>query len=365
MAGQDFIRHFSEQTRQDDKFNFKPKIRGNWRLFLVPLGLAVFLTLLLIVAAPILTPHWQEIKNSSAQIASAIYLSNPSTTDLPAVANETGKTTKPINFLLLGEAGQGYDAPDLTDTILVAHFLPDQNKIYLFSLPRDLLVKIPSGDTWTKLNTLYAFAKNNKNHEFDLIIQAAQNITGLTIDHYVLVDLNTVKDLVDTLGGVNVMVKKDIYDTTYPGPNHSYQTFSIQAGWRYLDGETALKYIRSRHSEHGDFDRIERQQQILQALKQKVLTLNFWDLPTFLKIFDTVASRIKTDMGLWQIKDYWDKIKDIGAQNIIKTDLENPELVITGQTILGGVNASIVQPRTGLENYEEIQKYIINTIANN
>lgn len=219
-------------------------------------------------------PQWHDLKNYKPE-----ELGNQRTTlafwnaRLPA---------EPTNFLLLGAAGEGNDAPDLTDTILVARIEPIKQKIYLFSLPRDLWVKIPTDNKgFIKLNTLYSLNKKNTGHEFDLIKQKAQDITGLTIDHYVFVNLTAVKETVDILGGVNVLVKENILDTSYPGPNHGYQTFQITAGWRYLDGETALKYIRSRHSPGGDFDRIARQQEILQALKQKVVKLNFWHIGTF------------------------------------------------------------------------------------
>jgi len=298
---------------------------------------------------------------------------------------------EPVNFLLLGAPGRGNDAPDLTDTILLARLDSVKNKIYLFSLPRDLLVKIPDSENYTKFNALYAFNKSRtflqkfnpvdsteKNNattetagnlekvrdEFDSLIKKTQDITGLTIDHYIFVDLQTVQQLVDIFGGVNVLVQKDILDTAFPGPNHSFQTFTIKSGWRYLDGATALKYMRSRHSAAGDFDRTARQQEILQALKQKILALNFWDVGKFMEIYNTLSSNIKSDLNLWQIKDYWGKIKNIPGENVIKTELNNQNLLINRQIDLGGERAAVVQPKAGVENYEEIKKYIANIIAN-
>jgi LCP family protein required for cell wall assembly len=274
------------------------------------------------------------------------------------------KQTENLTFLLLGAAGEGNDAPDLTDTILLAYYVPTQEKIFLFSLPRDLLVKIPDGDNYTKLNALYAINKKSAGHEFDLILQKAQEISGLTINHYVLVDLQVVEKIVDALGGVNVLVKEDIKDESFPGPNHSYQTFELPAGWRYLNGQTALKYIRSRHSVGGDFDRIVRQQEILGALKQKVLALNFWDLGTLFNTYQTLANNIKTDLGLWKIQDLWQDIKDIPGENIIKNELTDENLLTTGSAIFGEETASIVKPQAGVENYDEIKNYIQSIISN-
>jgi LCP family protein required for cell wall assembly len=342
-----------------------------WQFIFVALAILGALALILGLSAG-RKPQWREIKSASTkekpaylkadQLDAAAGFGGVVTNIISESEQETIAGDQQINFLVLGAAGQGYDAPDLTDTILVASFEADSQKMFLFSLPRDLLVKIPGQETWTKLNALYAINKNNKGHEFDLIKQKVQEITGLAVAHYVLVDLTTVKEIVDTLGGINVMVEKDLLDTSFPGLNHSYQTFEIKAGWRYLDGETALKYIRSRHSQRGDFDRIARQQQVLQTIKQKILSLNFWDISTFVKIFEMITSRIKTDLSFWQMKEFWDKMKGIAGQNVIKTEIDNAELVETGQTNLGGVQASVVRPRAGLENYQEIIKYVANAI---
>lgn len=265
---------------------------------------------------------------------------------------------EPENFLLLGAPGQGNDAPDLTDTILVASFDSAKNKIFLFSLPRDLLVKIPDSQNYTKLNALYAFNKKNTNQEFNSLIKKTEEITGLKINHYIFVDLETVKNVVDILGGVNILVQKDIVDEKFPGPNNSFQTFEIKAGWRYLDGTLALKYIRSRHSADGDFDRIARQQEVLQALKQKALTLNFWDLKKVIEIYQTLSANIKTDLSLWQIQNYWQEIKELPGENIVRNELASRDFFTGGQMLLGNELASIIKPTAGVENYGEIKSYI-------
>lgn len=299
--------------------------------------------------------RWQEIKNGPNEPA-------------PNQVRLDGQTLLPnndsVNFLLLGAPGAGNDAPDLTDTIIIAHFNPNKNKIYLFSIPRDLLVKMPDSDYYTKINSLYARNKNNIGHEFDAIRQTAAEITSLAIDHYVFIDLSVLKNAIDTLGGINVMVKKDIADTKFPGPNHSYQTFEIKAGWRYLDGETALKYARTRHEGAGDFDRIERQQEILQAIKQKILGLRFWNFSAYWQLYNDFSKNIKTDLGLWQLKNYYESTKSIPGENLIKSDLESSGLFTTGSMNLGGETASIVKPVAGVGNYDEIRKFIKNIINN-
>jgi len=316
------------------------------------LGMAAWLLFTAEVRS-IFQPRVIEISsNSQKEITPA------SDNNLPGLTPLDKKSGPTVNFLLLGAPGQGNDAPDLTDTILLARLDEKQNKIFLFSLPRDLLVKIPGSENYTKLNALYAFNKNNAGHEFDSLITKAQEITGLAIDHHVFVDLQAVKQLVDVFGGVNIMVAEDIIDPSFPGANHSFTTFTIQAGWRYLDGETALKYMRTRSSLAGDFDRTARQQEVLQALKQKVLTLNFWDIGKFLDIYNALSRNIKSDLNLWQIKNYWDRIKNIPGTDVAKNELGKADLLISGQANLGGTTASILQPKAGIENYGEIREYI-------
>lgn len=309
----------------------------------------------LIIGQFIFPSSWREIKNTT-EVKQFFVL--PDEQEKMIWPPEQSSEKRTVNFLLLGTAGEGYEAPDLTDTILVARFQPARQTVYLFSLPRDLLVKIPDKSGYTKINALYALTKSDPEHKFDSIRKIAQEITGLPIDHYVFVDLTTVKNLVDVLGGVNVLVPQDILDTQFPGPNRSFQTFEIKAGWRYLDGETALKYLRTRHSPAGDFARIERQQEILQALKQKILSLDLWQIGTFFDILNTVTSRLKTDLTLWQIKDYWLAVKDIPGGNLIKIEINNTNLLTGGQAVLGDEVASVLYPKAGPDNYEEIKKFI-------
>ena len=279
------------------------------------------------------------------------------------ISNQEKNTKSPVNFLILGAAGPGYEGSDLTDTILVARFDPAAEKLFLFSLPRDLLVSIPGSKNFTKINALYAYAKDNKD-EFEWIRQKTQEMrkdAGLKPHHHILVNLTAVKELVDIFGGLNIQVKEDIVDTQFPGPNFNYQTFEIKSGWRFMDGETVLKYVRSRHSEGGDFDRVARQQQVIQTLKQKILGLHFWNIEEYIDIYDAISKNIKTNMGIWEIKDYWEDIKDLPGEDIIKNEISR-NLVTTGQLNFSGSMASVIIPKMGIEKYDEIEEYIANTI---
>ncbi len=274
---------------------------------------------------------------------------------------KTEKDESPINILVLGRPGQGYAGQNLTDTIILAHLEPADQKVVLVSLPRDLLVRIPgtqsdSGAGLTKINALY----NLKGIEG--LKGKIKEITGLTVDHHVLIDLVVAEEIITLVDGLNVYVPQDIYDPYFPGPNYTYQTFNLAAGWRYLDGPTTLKYIRTRYtSPNGDFDRMARQQQIIQLLKQKVLGLNLlWDLPTYLKIFSSLRDHIETDLGLFEMTSLWQFAKKIDHNQIISLVIDKKEtnLLTGGLVPFGQQMASVVYPKAGQGNYEAVQEYI-------
>jgi len=260
----------------------------------------------------------------------------------------------PFNVLALGRPGQGYSGSNLTDTIILFHFRPAEKKAVLISLPRDLLVQTPNYST--KINALYQISG------IEELEKKVEEITGLSVDYHLLIDLMVVEEIINLVDGLNVYVPQDINDPFFPGPGDSYQPFSLKSGWRYLDGKTALRYIRTRYtSPNGDFDRMARQQQVLYLLKTKVLSLNpLWDLPTYLKIFDSLRDRIETDLKIWQIKSLWQVAKEIGADQInhIVIDKKETNLLIGDQVMLNNQKASVVYPRAGLKNYEEIKKYV-------
>ncbi|MBL7155126.1 MAG: LCP family protein [Candidatus Portnoybacteria bacterium] len=264
------------------------------------------------------------------------------------------------NILVLGRPGKGYSGGNLTDTIILVHLESVEKKATLISLPRDLLVEISYQKGLTKINSLYNLVG------IEGLKEKIEEITDLSVDHHILVDLTVVKEIIGLVDGINVYVPQDINDPYFPGPNYTYQTFILKAGWRYLDSQTALKYIRTRYtSPNGDFDRMARQQQIIRLLKQKVLTLNpLWNFPTYLKIFNTLKSHIQTDLGLIEMKSFYQTAQEIEIDQIthLVIDKKRTDLLIGGQVMLGQQLASVVYPKTGQGNYSEIKEYIQKTI---
>jgi LCP family protein required for cell wall assembly len=113
----------------------------------------------------------------------------------------------------------------------------------------------------------------NKTKDLDIAAKALSSklteMTSIETPYYALVDFNGFSELINKVDGIDVYIPKKVYDSTYPGPNYSYTTFSINSGQQHLDGVTALKYARSRHSS-SDFSRSQRQQLILKGLLTKL-----------------------------------------------------------------------------------------------
>ncbi|MFC1701047.1 LCP family protein [Patescibacteria group bacterium] len=294
----------------------------------------------------------------------------PTTQNIINEPNDVNVFTKPPqkknisinikNILILGRPGQGHSGSNLTDTIILAHLNPNKNKSILISLPRDLIIQAPKTKELLKINSLYTLTN------IETLKSKIQEITGLTIDRYIVFDLNVAETIINLVDGLNVFVPQDIYDPYFPGPNYTYDPFSLKAGWRYLDGRNVLRYARTRYtSPNGDFDRMYRQQQVIRLLEQKILDLNpLWDFPTYIKIFNTLKNNILTDLNISEMNSIWQIAKNSRSENIetIVIDENQTNLLAGGMIPLGEVNAYVIWPKAGKWNYNDIIKYIQETI---
>jgi len=263
-----------------------------------------------------------------------------------------------VNFLFLGIPGESNPAPKLTDTILIINSTPKAENPVGISIPRDLLVKYPSANWQTKINALY------QKGGIETIKTAISEITGLESNYYLVLDLEGVKKLIDKLDGIDINIEENIYDPKFPAQYNSYEVFSLKKGLQHLDGETALKYIRTRNQPQGDFSRIKRQQQVISALKNKILSLNFfWNFPKILGLWRILEQNSSTNIGLTDIRYAWNLIKKANLDEIEFNTIA-PPLVISSTATLGDETASVLIPKLGLNNYSEIKEYINKLITN-
>ena len=191
----------------------------------------------------------------------------------------------------------------------------------MISIPRDLWIQIPNLSQEMKINNLYAL--ENKGRTFlkatdsNLISQKAEEITGLKIDHTVILELEGFGKLIDAIGGIDIWLEQDIFDPQLVNPHNPSEIFHLAAGWRHLDGDTAIKFVRTRYAPEGDFNRMQHQQLIIAALKDKLSKLaDIWNLMTWLKIWQSLNNHFIVDLdfnALWQI---FNLVKDISADQI-------------------------------------------------
>jgi len=174
----------------------------------------------------------------------------------------------------------------------------------MLSIPRDLYVDIP-GYGQARINSAYAYGEQAGIGGLALAQQAVSSLLGISIQHAVLLDFHAFVTLIDTIGGVDVEVPYAISDPTYPDSGTGYDPFYLSAGQHHMDGATALKYVRTRATLGGDFDRIARQQQMALAVRDRITHLD--QLPTLIaaspQLWATLQSSFETNLTLGEIVD--------------------------------------------------------------
>ncbi|MDP2691593.1 MAG: LCP family protein [bacterium] len=235
------------------------------------------------------------------------------------------------NILILGNGGGDHDGADLTDTIIVASLDNEKKSLSMLSIPRDLWVDIP-GYGSSRINKIFENLKAEYNEEeaLDILKETIENITNVSIPYYAKIDFAGFEEIIDTLGGIDIEVEKSIYDTAYPTPEGGYEIFELDAGLQHLDGETALKYARSRHST-SDFDRAARQHKIMSAIKQKVQESNLISSPLKVKkLFENFSDHLATNMLISEMISLASFFKSLDQDKIVSAVIKDNDLLDEG-----------------------------------
>lgn len=236
-----------------------------------------------------------------------------------------GETESRINFLLLGIGGPGHEGAYLADLIILISFNPFSKEIASLSLPRDLYVPVPKYG-WRKINNAYALGELNSGQGGELISQTISNILNLPIHYWVSLDFEGFKNLVDKLGGIRVYIERSFIDYQYPAPFHKYQTVSFKQGWENMNGERALKFVRSRYGTNGegsDFARSQRQQKVLLTTKDKIFSFpTLIHSERIIEISRTLGKSLKTNLLPWEIIHLINLGKSIKKEKITRKVLE-------------------------------------------
>jgi len=293
----------------------------------------------------------------------------------PSLKKGIPKSENPsINILFLGVVGEGSRGAFLSDTIFVININPAREQITVISMPRDLWVKIPDGSTGIKINGIYALENKDKRfsqaNSYDLIKEKTEDITGLFINYIVILDLKGLEKLTDALGGIDIWLEKDVIDPDLVNPHNPSEIFHLPAGWRHLDGALLIKFIRTRYAPEGDFYRIQHQQQIVAALKNKLTKLaDLWNLITWLKIWQSLSGHFISNLDFNTIWQIFSVVKNISSDQIKYLGITNrpPDELLMTSTMHDSWSEKdiyILIPKKGFENYQQIQEYIQNSINN-
>jgi LCP family protein required for cell wall assembly len=269
-----------------------------------------------------------------------------------------GEERDRVNILLLGVGGKNHDGGQLTDTIMVASYKPSTKQISLFSIPRDLAVPIENMG-WRKINTINAFAESKEPGSGGIASsQSIGHLLDAPIDYYVRVDFDGFEKIIDDVGGIDVFVEHTLDDYSYPvrgledDPNYNnrYEHLHVDTGWQHMDGELALKFARSRHGAGGegsDFARARRQQKILEAVREKVLSANTLLNPKKVtSIIGELNNNISTNLKIWEIIKLFGLVKNVKGDSIINQVLDNSPSGLLLDSV-GDNGAYILSPRSG------------------
>lgn len=281
------------------------------------------------------------------------------------------------NILVLGIPGGNHEGPDLTDTMLIVSFnWVDPGKSAFITLPRDVW----SPTLKDKINTAYHYGeKKKKGGGLVLTKSIASEITGLSLHYAFVIDFYKFTTVVDTLGGLNVQVERSFDDYDFPiagrendlcggDPNYRcrYKQIHFDQGREQMTGERALEFVRSRHAtddEGTDYARSDRQQAVLIALKNKLLTKDvLLDISKLKRLITIYTQATDTDLTIPDLL-YLGKLlrdKDPRAFNRIRIPAEGkvrkPEdlLIVAPLWEYGGRWVLVPKAKT----FIEIQRYL-------
>ena len=269
-----------------------------------------------------------------------------------------------VNVLVLGLDTRSSGWSGLTDTILVGSISPLEGDPALVSIPRDFWTdRSPYGQG--KINTAYNYGGTQKDGKFDaqkgveFSKSKIEGVLGIKIPYWVVVNFEGFREVIDTLGGINVNVERAFRDCAYPTPDYGYKCISFKAGRQLMDGKTALEYARSRTGTNGegsDFARVRRQQNVILGVKNKVFSANLLLNPAKLgKLYRDLTSAIHTNASFGEMKKALEIAGKLGDLGQIESLVLDPDSGLVYHPVnsapYGG--AYVLVPKGG--NFSKIQ----------
>ncbi len=259
-------------------------------------------------------------------------------TSAPAAVGGSGRA---FTVLLLGSDNDAKFSSDavLTQSMILARVDPVTRHVTMLSIPRDLYVPLSTGGS-DKIDKAYLHGG------VDAAIATVERDFNVHVDHYAWIGLLGLVQLIDKVGGVDVVAGNPVLDDFYPkdlGGNSPYLTerVAVLPGPQHMSGMEALQYVRSRHDDlRSDFGRSVRQQQVLLALRAKAKLLGIADIPD---IAGAMSGQFTTDMSVSQVGDLLPIAGNVSLGNVQQVVLLPP---YTGSQTIGAQD--VVVPNWGL-----------------
>jgi LCP family protein required for cell wall assembly len=243
-----------------------------------------------------------------------------------------------FTFVALGVDQRNESEIPRTDTIMIGKVDLRVPRVSLLSIPRDLLVDIP-GYGKDRINAAYVYGELYKEPGggIGLLERTIEQSFGIRVDHFGLVDFQCFRTAVDSVGGVTLNVPRPIVDSHYPTEDYGTKLIQFEPGIQRMDGERALEYARTRYSD-SDFQRIQRQQLIIAAMRDQILQLRTLPaLPTLL----TGCRNMRSDLG-W--RDYLTLATTLQSLNSNRVSFASiDERMAIGTVLASGAN--VLLPR--------------------
>jgi LCP family protein required for cell wall assembly len=328
------------------------------------IGFGVFLFLILLLLSPIIIAATVFKKAGVNGLTDAVksFISTKSS----EIVSQNGR----VNLLILGVGGKGHDGPDLTDTMIFVSVSLTDHSIELVSIPRDIWIP----EIRAKINSAYYWGETQPDRGGGLTFskQIVTEVTGQPVDYALVIDFSGFKDIIDTIGGVDVTVDRSFTDTKYPITGREndicngdptlacrYMTIHFEKGTTHMNGETALEFVRSREGDNGentDFARSARQQKVIAAVGKKSLS------------FSTIANPVKDYRLLLAVKasvqtDLDPTVIGVLARTVLKSrNSVNSQVLSTDLLINPPVTAAydkqyVLIPKLGNGKWQDINKW--------
>ena len=249
--------------------------------------------------------------------------STPIVTSGGGLINPVTGPTDPFTVLLLGSDDDSKFAGDQfnTQSMILVRVDPIDKQATMMSIPRDLWAPIDGQRYMGKISTAY------QTGGVQATISTVERNFHVRIDDYIWIGLAGLIKVIDTLGGVNMLVTNPVMDDFYPADINTSSPYgwyrvAVLPGPVHLDGAHALQYVRSRHGDlRGDFARSERQQQLLLAMKAQSKHINLADFPD---IASSLSGEIKTSISLARARQLYSVLDQFDSTHIKRILLGPP-----------------------------------------